>query len=419
MSDLRNRSSSSGRVVVKALTGLLAAAFFLGACSEKSDDPPIPSAQTTPGPAGSVLREAPGTVSGAVPLSPASPVPRDSSTPWAFLGEVQGVEAVGEITDFDVNDHGEVAFLDAMNHRVTVIRSTGEVSQLGSKGQGPGELHLPRAVALLHDGSVAVLDLTAGRITLWGPDAELVGTAPIPPLRAYNLATDGFRLATVVAEGSGIADPDSAGVPLEILRFDGLTPLPSIHLDAGERPHGGHGGSHMHPFVMLDEKRFLLYRYRGGYNMTLGSLSGGRPIHIARDVERLPNSVESFRRLRNRVDEDHRRITQSLGAPPNPRFLWSGNLPDSLPPMSSLARFGPFGGDTWGRIWVARGVPGPEGSLLDVFDREGEFLGEVHIPGPSLSGIRVRGSYAVGIHFGHLDEPSLLLFRILPEAPLR
>lgn len=82
--------------------------------------------------------------------------------------------------------------------------------------------------------------------------------------------------------------------------------------------------------------------------------------------------------------------------------------------MPALAELNPFGMDAWGRIWVARGRPGPEGSLLDVFDRQGEFLGEVHLSGPTLSGIRVRGAYAVGIHFGPLEEPSLYLFRV-PE----
>lgn len=47
--------------------------------------------------------------------------------------------------------------------------------------------------------------------------------------------------------------------------------------------------------------------------------------------------------------------------------------------MPSLAELNPVGGDAWGRIWVARGMPGPEGSLLEVLDREGEFLGEVHL----------------------------------------
>jgi hypothetical protein len=103
----------------------------------------------------------------------------------AVLGEVPGTEAVGEITDFDVNDQGDVAFLDALNHRVAVVRATGEVSQMAWRGQGPGAFALPIGTALLSDGSVAVLDLVPGRIILWGPDAGLKGSARVPRLHGH------------------------------------------------------------------------------------------------------------------------------------------------------------------------------------------------------------------------------------------
>ncbi len=382
-------------VTRKARLRSIALLLALGACAEEQGG--LPHA---PGAAGEEAHGIPG-----------------PAAPWALLGEIEGTATVGEITDFDVNDRGDVAFLDAMSHRITLVRATGEISSLGGRGQGPGELMLPRAMALMNDGSVAALDQGQGRITLWSPDGDLVGTTRVPFLRANTLSTDGIRLATTVDDGSGIPSPDSAGVPLQLLRFDGLSPLPPVHLDAGARPDGGHGGSSLSPFAMLDDERFILLRYRGGYNLTLGFLDGAAPKLISRDVALPQASPEAFRRVRTRQNDRYTSLFRSVGAPVDPRGLWSGNLPDSLPTMAPLAELGPFGADGWGRLWVARGMPGPEGSLLDVYDRGGHFLGEFPLSGPTLSGIRVRGSFAAGITYGPQDEPSLLLFRIPAGLP--
>jgi hypothetical protein len=293
------------------------------------------------------------------------------AAPWVLLGEIEGTASVGEITDFDVNDRGDVAFLDAMSHRITV----------------------------------------------WDPQGGLVGTTRVPAMQVHTLSTDGVRLATLINDGVGIPSPDSAGVPLQLLRFDGLSPLPPVHLDAGARPDGGHGGTALSPFAMLDDERFILRRYRGGYNLTLGFLDGAAPKLISRDVALPQASPDAFRRTRARQNAWYTSLAQSVGAPVNPRMLWSGNVPDSLPAMAPLAELGPFGADGWGRLWVARGMPGPQGSLLDVYDREGDFLGEIHLSGPTLSGIRVRGSWATGITYGPNDEPSLFLFSIPAGRP--
>jgi len=385
---------------------LLALAFVASACAGEPEGARLPGDPETPG-------------SGGAPA------------PWVFLGEVGGTGSVGEITDFDINDRGDVAFLDAMNHRLVLVRSGGATTTLGGRGQGPGEFVLARAVALMDDGSVAALDQAAGRITVWSPQGDLVGTTRVPAQRVHSLVTDGVRLATLVDEGSGIASPDSAGVPVRVLRFDGLTPLAPVHLEAGRRPDGGHGASSGMPFALLDENRFILLRYRGGYDLTLGWLDGADPKRIVRDVPRIPGSPQVVRRTSSRQVEGLRRTARAGGLPENRVPVLPRDLPDSLPPMPPLAELGPFGADRWGRLWVARGMPGPEGSLLDVYDREGFFLGEVHLPGPTLAGIRVRGSWAVGITYGPLDEPTLLLFRVpeglltgeqagasLPSAPL-
>ncbi|HEX8242241.1 MAG TPA: 6-bladed beta-propeller, partial [Longimicrobium sp.] len=69
--------------------------------------------------------------------------------------------------------------LDRGNARVLVFDRNGRfVRQLGKKGGGPGELEVPVALAVLRDGSVAVLDLAHQNFSLFGADGRFQRTVP-------------------------------------------------------------------------------------------------------------------------------------------------------------------------------------------------------------------------------------------------
>ncbi|HEU4562719.1 MAG TPA: 6-bladed beta-propeller [Longimicrobium sp.] len=69
--------------------------------------------------------------------------------------------------------------LDRGNARVLVFDRAGRfVRQLGRKGGGPGELEVPVSVAVLADGSVAVLDLAHQNVSLFGADGRFRRTVP-------------------------------------------------------------------------------------------------------------------------------------------------------------------------------------------------------------------------------------------------
>ncbi|MFL5538518.1 MAG: 6-bladed beta-propeller, partial [Longimicrobiaceae bacterium] len=101
--------------------------------------------------------------------------------------------------------------LDRGNARVLVFDRAGRfVRQLGHKGGGPGEFEVPVGLAVLADGSLAVLDIAHQNITLFGADGR-------------------FRRTVAWQQGWGFADrtlaADPRGGVVTLLR-PGLVPGP-------------------------------------------------------------------------------------------------------------------------------------------------------------------------------------------------
>ncbi|MFL5380890.1 MAG: 6-bladed beta-propeller [Longimicrobiaceae bacterium] len=72
--------------------------------------------------------------------------------------------------------------LDRGNQRVLVFDRAGRfVRQLGHKGGGPGEFEVPVGLAVLADGSIAVLDVAHQNLTLFGADGRFRRTVAWQP----------------------------------------------------------------------------------------------------------------------------------------------------------------------------------------------------------------------------------------------
>lgn len=82
-----------------------------------------------------------------------------------------------EVAAFDRSDN--LFVLDRGNARILVFDRAGRfVRQLGRKGGGPGELEVPLGLAVLSDGSAAVLDVAHQNVTLFGADGAFRRTMP-------------------------------------------------------------------------------------------------------------------------------------------------------------------------------------------------------------------------------------------------
>jgi hypothetical protein len=123
----------------------------------------------------------------------------------ALGGRISTVFAVGKVEgrSWEMLNNAEVAafdradnlyVLDRGNQRVLVFDRAGRfVRQLGHKGGGPGEFEVPMGLAVLADGSLAVIDLAHQNLTLFGADGRFRRTVAWQPawgLPDRNLAAD-------------------------------------------------------------------------------------------------------------------------------------------------------------------------------------------------------------------------------------
>lgn len=102
---------------------------------------------------------------------------RDRPTPEFTIGAEEGeswelLAGVRQIA-FDRNEN--LYILDANNHRVLVFNASGRfVRQIGKKGEGPGELMLPLAMAVTGDNQVVVSDLGRRAYSVFRSDGTFV-----------------------------------------------------------------------------------------------------------------------------------------------------------------------------------------------------------------------------------------------------
>lgn len=90
-------------------------------------------------------------------------------------------EMLSQVSDVVFDRADNLYVLDRGNERVLMFDRSGRfVRQLGREGDGPGEFRAPNGVAVLTDGSVAVLDLIRRNISLFGSDGAFRRSVPWP-----------------------------------------------------------------------------------------------------------------------------------------------------------------------------------------------------------------------------------------------
>lgn len=89
-------------------------------------------------------------------------------------------ETFGEIRSAGFDAAGNLYILDPMNFRVTVVDHRGRhLSSFGTRGEGPGELRMPTALAVLPDGTTVVQDLLHRAYLVFGPGGDFQGSVPL------------------------------------------------------------------------------------------------------------------------------------------------------------------------------------------------------------------------------------------------
>lgn len=307
-----------------------------------------------------------------------------------------GSEPFAEPIDADVTSDGRIAVLDRGAHKVFVFDTTGVLSlTLGAEGRGPGELASPNSIETGPDGEVAVADGAVNRVTIWSRAGARVAM--------MSLADRGY-LGQLWWVGRDMYAKLHVRNVARIGRLD----LPSATLawsvssppgDGGEEgcqfcvAAVGPGGRVI--FAAADTLYRLSERHRSG-NVLMTWSREGLPAARYSAAER-----EDFAR--------GMRLGSALAGASSP--------PPGAPEFKARIRGKALAVDSTGRIFALPSRPEGEQSVIDVFSRDGSFLGSLS-PGHVLQTVKVRHGWLVSLTDDAAGQPAVLVFRIV-EASTR
>jgi hypothetical protein len=277
---------------------------------------------------------------------------------------------------------------------------------IGRVGSGPGEYRRPDGgIAVLPGDRIVIRDPGNGRMSVFGPDGEPLGTWRISgsfstSRRLYNDRA-GNVYTLILLEDAG--DPADWKLGLQRFSPDG-TPGDSIAAPRWEFDRaiiksvreGGTSVSDV-PFSASAHWTFSPLGYMvggvsGAYRIEL--LKDGAPLRIERQRDPVPVAPDEAADHRRAATENMRRNV--------PGWVWNGpDIPDEKPPFRGI-----FAAED-GRIWVLLSMPGAEDLsrdgdsgaeargysmpvwtepvAFDVYEADGRYLGEVRAPAGFLT----------------------------------
>lgn len=344
----------------------------------------------------------------------------------------------------------EIYVLESQDGRVRVYGLDGEHRRdFGSPGQGPGEFENAGHLAITPDGRVAVTTMSGSAVktSFFSPDGEFI---------------DEWRTGESTP-GSGVMPVPYVVLPLQdsvlVSVFGGMMgPAASWERDIGMvafGPEGYQGEPWFVPEIKQEPATYSLTMR--GFTMErpvpwsisrpiMGALSDGSVLWTHGDSYRFhivspDGSTTAVERVVDPVPIDpdeaeyRSRMTVAQMRRRAPDFDWDGaGIPATKPWIRS------FVADRSERIWVSREGRGkrvspctedpvdlPRGeqltscwqseSLLDGFDRNGEFLGSLERPeGLQLIGAFFRGDLVVAGYYDEFDIPKVRLYRLVLPA---
>lgn len=295
------------------------------------------------------------------------------------LGSFEGTgpELFGQITDIAVDPAERIWVLEGQAQEVRVFDREGRhVRTIGRKGGGPGEFSQAIGMDWGPDGNLWIPDPQNARITVIDTAGELVRMIPaiggvtIMPWPG-GFGRDGYFYTYAPIPGAerfriGLVRYDTAMTPLDTIRPPRYTG-PENFFEA--RTNGGfiRAGVPFSPglawrlvpaggFWALETGTYRLLRitFAGDTLRTVTRAFDPLPVTGA-DIDAAIERLEWFTRQGGKIDRS--------------------KFPSTKTPVTG------FVVDDEGYLWVARrGAGEAEGVLVDVFDPEGRYLGELTLP---------------------------------------
>lgn len=317
----------------------------------------------------------------------------DEATTWRIeeelrIGTVEedGPDLFGQINDLAVDDRGYIYVLEGQARAVRVFGPDGQhIRTIGRTGSGPGEFRLPIGLRWDAAGRLWVVDAGNARYAIF----DTAGAYQTMVRRTTNFTRlhwpGGFDPAgrlfdTAILPGEGSASASSPGVKALIaFRVDAPDPVPAdtIRIPQYEGPlfealneRGQRSMSIPVPFtpqlVWHFEPRGALWTaITGDYQIARIDIDGDTTRVVKRDFRPAPVTAD---------DREQALATLDWFAAQGGRVDPS-RIPSTKPAIHSLFT------DSDGYLWVQPvTTTEDQGYLVDLFDPDGRYLGEIRLP---------------------------------------
>jgi hypothetical protein len=280
--------------------------------------------------------------------------------------ECDGPAAFGAVMGLAVLGDGALVVLDRDEPMVRIFSPDGSVERaFGRRGRGPGEIARPASVAVTEPDRIWVSDFMGTALTRFERDGRYVERLAVESM-ATGLRSDpaGRWMAWQVADWQAMAASVRArspagevSVPLastvgRFLRADGQPASPGL-LSLAPAPDGR-----------------VAVGYSSTYRIEVLDPSGDVVRVIERDIPRTERTDEEIAELARA------RARGPRGGADNPE---AGARPSDIDPLRPHFFMGGLAWDGSGRLWVRTARGGPSRTVFDLFDPEGEYVGEVEV----------------------------------------
>lgn len=326
----------------------------------------------------------------------AQQLPRLEPVTRIGCADCEAPSSLASIQTLAVHD-GRVYVVDNNAPYIRVFAIDGRLLRaFGQKGQGPGELQFPMFIGVRGRGELDVYDLQQRRFTRFDSAGKALGTRIVR----------GFTVGAVSAPGDSHAvllQTDFRSPDQPVLRLpDGSTELVRLLTLTAEFPRVETGQPPRIPALAANPRGgFAVGDGIAEYRIRRFDAEGRSLGEVVRDIARPRKTQAELAAEQERFDRLRRRAT-GMAAAEAP----SGTTPRLTPkPEHNHFNSNALAFDETGRLWVRTPRGGLEGTVFDLFDAAGRYLGEVRAP------IRI-GVFAVydGVLAGEVTDENDLPF---------
>lgn len=349
------------------------------------------------------------------------------------VGEIDGPLAFGRINWVAPGPGGGMLVLDAQTHLVHVFDSTGRpLRSFGGEGEGPGEFRRPASVTSLDDGGFAVGQGFPPVLHWLTAEGDYLGTSRLPIARdeAGTRTAGSFGIWQVTPSGRvfvqvQLIDPgaDDGEMPVVLLEVDSEAADPPDTI-ASWSWNAGFGDRAIRVFDavhtwMPRSDGTVVVSDGAPYEVRWRDPATGLVRVTRRDVD--PVSVNARHR---EMEIARMREGMSQGGASDDviddfvdRVEFESTVPDVLRVWVS---------EPDGRLWLGvhdsdlfeNAAQPPDGgwaNALDVFERDGRYLGRIPIPEGFMLRVVTEGAL-YGIWENELEVPFARRYRVLRDA---